>query len=137
MQVTPLQASRSLRDLVKVPAQIAPAVAKRIKKDIEKYFSAGTDPYGKPWAPLRPATIKKGRHPPPLTDTRAGRRGITVTPMKGAGIQIKSDTPYMVYHMREAGNRAARKFLPEGVVPAAWYKIWQQELDRMIKARYG
>jgi hypothetical protein len=135
--VTPLQASRAIRDLTKVPAQIAPAVAKRIKKDIERYFSAGTDPYGNPWAALKPATLAKGRHPPPLTDTRVGRRGITVKPMQGSGVQIKSDTYYMVYHMRATANRAARKFLPEGVVPANWYKIWQQELDKQIKARHG
>jgi hypothetical protein len=135
--MTPLQASRSLRDLVKVPAQIAPAVAKRIKKDIERYFSAGTDPYGKAWAPLKPSTRAKGRHPPPLTDTRGGRRGIKVAPMRGSGIKITSDTPYMVYHMREATHRAARKFLPEGVVPANWFKIWQQELDKIIRAKYG
>lgn len=135
--MTPLQAARSLRDLVKVPTQIAPVVAKRIKKDIERYFSAGTDPYGKPWASLKESTIRKGRTPPPLTDTRAGRRGIKVAPMRGAGIKITSDVGYMVYHMRATEHRAARKFLPEGVMPANWFKIWQQELDKIIKARHG
>src|SRR5689334_8171255 len=135
--MTPLQASRAIRELTKVPAQIAPAVAKRIKKDIERYFSAGTDPYGKPWAPLRPATLAKGRRPPPLTDTSKGRKGIKVKPQAGAGLRITSDTSYMVYHMRATGNRAARKFLPEGVLPANWSKIWQEELDKKLKALYG
>lgn len=135
--MTPMQASGALRELAKVPAQIAPAVAKRIKQDIERYFSAGQDPYGKAWATLRPATLAKGRRPPPLTDTGRGRSGIRVSPTQGAGLQITSDVPYLVYHMRATANRAARKFLPEGVLPAKWFKIWQEELDKKIKARYG
>ena len=128
--MTPLQASRAIRDLTKVPSQSARPVSVRIKADIERYFSAGEDPYGKAWAPLRPATLAKGRHPPPLTDTHDGRDGITVTPAQGAGVRITSNTSYMVHHMRKSGNRAARKFLPEGVTPKQWEKIYQEELEK-------
>jgi hypothetical protein len=128
--MTPMQASRALRDLAKVSSKISAAVSKRIKRDIEKYFSAGTDPYRKPWAPLKPATIAKGRHHPPLTDTRKGRRGIKVTPRAGAGVSIVSNTDYMQFHMRATPDRAARKFLPEGVLPAAWEKIVREELEK-------
>lgn len=128
--MTPLQASRALRDLVKMPAQIAAAVAKRINTDIQVNFSGGKDPYKRKWPGLAKSTIAKGRHNPPLTDTRALRNNTTAKPMQGAGIRITSDTTYGVYHMRKTDNRPARKFLPENVLPELWFKIYQEELDK-------
>jgi hypothetical protein len=128
-----MQYARSLRQLAKVPAKIAKPVAKRLKKDQERYFNLGVDPYGRPWAPLKPATLAKGRHPPPLTDTRKGRRGIKFTPAKGAGVQIRSFVSYMAGHMRKTANRAARKFLPENRLPRKWQEITQDEYTKAVK----
>lgn len=128
-----MQASRALRELARVPSKVAPAVARRMRADLMRRFAAGQDPYGKKWARLKPATLAKGRRPPPLTDTGRGKRGIRFRPLPGAGIGITSSVEYMRYHMRATANRAARKFLPEGSLPAAWRRIWREELTR--KAR--
>lgn len=128
--MTPMQASRALRQLARVPSKVAPEVARRIRADLMRRFAAGEDPYRRKWAPLKPATLAKGRRPPPLTDTGRGKRGIRVSPARGAGVRITSSVGYMRHHMRATSNRAARKFLPEGRLPAAWSKIWREALAR-------
>lgn len=128
--------SRALADLAKVPAKIAPKVARRIAKDIQQNFALGEDPYRRPWAPLRPATLAKGRQPPPLTDTEAGRRGVNVTPNASGGIRLVNYVDYMGIH--QAGDlprMVARKFFPEGVLPKQWRVIWDEELTKAQKAR--
>jgi hypothetical protein len=135
--VTPMQASRALRELARVPSQISGEVSKRIQADIMRRFARGEDPYGRRWAPLKPATLAKGRHPPPLTDTGRGKGGIRVTPARGAGVQITSSVPYMRYHMRRTPHRAARPFLPEGVLPKAWAEIWRDALVRRARRLFG
>jgi phage gpG-like protein len=127
--------ARALADLASVPAQIAPRVALRIAADIQQNFSAGVDPYGRAWAPLRPRTLAKGRHPPPLTDTGRGRSGIRVFAMSGAGVAMTSDVSYMGIHQDGSPRMAARKFFPEGVLPAKWRAIWQEELTLSTRAR--
>lgn len=127
--------SKALADLAAVPSQIAPKVAKRIRRDIALNFSAGRDPYRRTWAPLAKATIARGRHPPPLTDTWKGRRGVRVVPRSRAGIGITSSVDYMGIHQDGAPNIPARKFLPESKLPSEWKRIWQEELTRATKAR--
>ena len=127
--------ARALADLASVPAQIAPRVAARISVDIQASFDAGTDPYGRAWAPLRPRTIAKGRHPPPLTDTSRGRSGIRVFAQSGAGVAMTSSVDYMGIHQDGRPGMAARKFFPEGVLPRKWRAIWQEELTLATRAR--
>jgi phage gpG-like protein len=128
--------SRALAELATVPSQIAPAVAKRINREIQKNFDAGVDPYGHAWAPLRPRTLAKGRHPPPLTDTRKGRRSVRAFATQAAGVAITVGVGYMGIH--QAGDpprMVARKFLPNRVLPASWRAIWQQELTKLTRKR--
>src|SRR5690606_17437543 len=66
--------ARALRELVRVPSQIAGAVSDAINDRIQAGFDQGTDPYGSPWAELAPYTLAKGRTPPPLTES-GGLRG--------------------------------------------------------------
>lgn len=131
--------SQALRFLVKVPSQITPQVAKRLKWEILQNFDKGQDAYRKRWAPLKPSTLKRGRFPPPLTDTGAGKRGIVVTPSSGAGIQIVSNVPYMRRHQLGAprANLVVRAFLPTGVLPKRWNQIIQEEYDKTIKKVIG
>ena len=131
--MTPLQASRALRDLARVPSRVSPDVARGIKREINRTFREGTDPYGRPLAPLRPATLAKGRHPPPMTDTGRAKRNVTVRAAQGAGVQILSPPHPLIYHFRRLGVRAARKMLPEGVLPSRYRKVWQRALDRAAK----
>jgi hypothetical protein len=133
--------SQAMRNLVRVPAQVAAEVAKEIHFEIQVGFDTGSDPYKHPWAPLRPATLK--RHPhrkwPPLTDTRKGRNGIKVKPVQGAGVQITSFTPYMRKHQSGAPERnlVARPFLPKGVLPKNWAARYQAAYRRRFKIELG
>lgn len=133
---TTKQFSAALSKLVSVPSQIAPMVAKKIAKDMAYRFDSGIDPYGKAWAPLRPATLKKGRHPPPLTDTHAGRDSISVHAVQDAGVQITVGVPYMGIHQDgDLPRMVARKFLPVTRLPPDWKDIWELELIRATKKR--
>jgi hypothetical protein len=133
---TTLSFSKALKSLLGVPAQIAAAVSKDINKDIQDKFDAGQDPYGKSWAPLKPATLAKGRHPPPLTDTRKGRKGVKAKPMQGAGISLTSSISYMAIHQK--GNPpilARRSFFPDNTIPKQWLKFWESRLAKGIKVK--
>ena len=58
-----------LADLANVPSRAARAVAFDLEGFVRGEFAEGVDPYGDPWTELADATLDKGRHPPPLTDT--------------------------------------------------------------------
>lgn len=127
--------SAAMRGLAGIASQIAAPVARRIRRQIALNFSAGVDPYGRAWAPLAARTLAKGRHPPPLTDTRRGREGIRVFPLNRTGVGITSDVDYMGVHQDGAAHIPARKFLPELALPPAWKRIWQEELSRAARRR--
>jgi len=136
VKYTTKQFSAALSRLASVSSQIAAPVAAGIAAEIDRNFSAGVDPYGRAWAPLRPRTLAKGRHPPPLTHSHDGRDGVHVKPTAGAGIGITSDVPYMGVHQNgDPPRMVARKFIPSGVLPAVWRAIWQAELSNRVRAR--
>jgi len=131
---TTKQFSAALSKLTMVPSRIAKPVAKSINRELQRGFDEGVDPYGKPWAPLAPRTLAKGRHPPPLTDTHAGRDGVIAAASSGAGVQITSSVSYMGIH--QAGDRPrmpARKFLPWRNLPKSWAEIWELELVKATR----
>ncbi len=109
-----------LARLAQVPSRAAAEAATEITKELKKEFADGKDPYGKPWAPLKPSTIKSGRKPPPLTAGGTLRDGTEAKPMAGAGIQVTVGAPYGVFHQTGTSKMAARKILPEKSFPKAW-----------------
>lgn len=131
--------SQALRSLVKVPAQVARAVAAEINFEIRAGFDAGRDPYRRPWRPLAASTIKRRpwRGFPPLTDTREGRRGVKAFPTSGAGVQITSSVAHLNVHQFGGGRLPARPFLPSGVLPAQWAARYQAEYDKRFTATIG
>lgn len=130
------QFSAALRKLARVPAQVAPEVAKGIRKQIDRDFNAGRDPYGNKWQALAESTLARGRHEPPLTDTRAGRKSIKVFPMQGAGVAITVGTDYMWRH--QGGNGPpVRRFIPIGTLPKTYQAVWQKALDRQVRRTLG
>lgn len=128
---------RALRDLAKVPSRVSAAYAERLRQELDKQFAQGKDPYGRPWAPLKPATLKKGRFPPPLTDSGHMSRNITVLPMQGAGVRLVSTVDYSRYHQEGTDNMSARPFFPTGVLPANWRKILDEELQKDLDKTIG
>lgn len=131
-----LNLSARLRDLAGIPAQAAKQASEEIDDLIQTEFDQGTSPYGTKWAPLRPATLKKGRHPPPLTDTSTMRDSVEVKPMKGAGVSITINEEPSIYHQWGTEKMAARPILPSGTrMPATWTQAVAEAVDDAVKRR--
>ena len=127
-----------LRELASVPSQAAKAASEDIADLIEGEFEAGNDPYGKPWAPLKPSTLKRGRRPPPLTDTRQLRESVDVKPMKGAGIQVTLDEVPGVFHQTGTKDMAKRAILPDGKkMPEPWTQAIADACDEAVQKQMG
>ncbi len=127
-----------LGELASVPSRVAKDASKRIAKLIDDQFNNGVDPYGNPWAPLMPATLKKGRRPPPLTDTRAMRDGVSVAPRAGAGVAIEIDADYAQFHQGGTANMEARPILPaESELPDEWQDAIESSLHKAFGGVMG
>lgn len=116
------QLERNIGRLAAVPSQASRDAAERIHGRLQEQFDRGVDPYGKPWAPLRPATIRRGRTSPPLTNTREMRdHELEVSPLPGAGIGVtfNPEAPAL-FHQKGTSRMAARPILPTGTLPAGW-----------------
>lgn len=125
----------NLRRLAEVPATASREVAEQITGRLDAGFSAGTDPYGRGWAPLAPATLRKGRHPPPLTDTRRLRSGTVARPRAGAGVALLTGDAYGGYHQTGTRHMPARPILPRGSMPATWNAIIRTAVANAARRR--
>ncbi len=108
----------TLAELEDIPSRIAGEVALGITEELRLQFDRGNDPYGRPWAPLLPQTVRRKGG-----DRRILRRGDTMSsetvarPTSGAGIEISS-VEYGQYH------QSSRMVLPdEGELPEAWQDL--------------
>ncbi len=126
------QFARALRELAKVPAQVARDASADITKIMRKNFASGLDPYGRAFAPLTESSIKRGRRPPPL---RKFRRAAKATPLSGSGISIQIDHPQAGFHNTGTSRMAKRMVMPDGALPAAWREAIQKRLTRAIRER--
>lgn len=121
--------------LGRLPHALSVAVAPDITALLRRQFLDGVDPYGTPWAPLKPSTLKQ-HGPPPLTaKTKQLRDGTVATPMEGVriGLTLRVGARYGAFH--QIGFRVgktkvpARKVLPNRGIPAAWRAV----LDRRAR----
>lgn len=129
----------NLNRLARVPAAVATEGSKEIAKRIEKEFATGRDPYGAAWKPLAVSTRRRGRRPPPLSDTREMRKGVRVKPMPHAGIGITfTNKPAVAgLHQRGARRMPARKILPAAGFPAAWRAALDAVTERELAKAVG
>jgi len=127
----------NLDKLAEVPSRASGEVARELTKELQIEFATGTDPYGKPWAPLKPSTLARGRHPPPLTASGALARGTEVTPMQHAGVQIVLGMPYGFFHQRGTVKMEARKPLPDKAMPRQWQQIINTAVSNAFHKRMG
>ena len=127
----------NLGKLAEVPSQAASAASVQITKSLRAQFVNGVDPYGKPWAALRPSTLRSGRRPPPLTDSGKLAAGTGAKPMGRAGISLTVGAPYGVFHQTGTKNMAKRRILPDGAMPKAWSAILKQAASDAIRKRLG
>ncbi len=132
------QLADRIGELASVPSRVAKDASKRIAKLIDDQFNDGVDPYGQPWAPLMPATIAKGRRPPPLTDTRELRDGVSVSPRRGSGIAIDIESDYGQFHQLGTDNMLARPILPAGSdLPEEWDDAIETSLTKAFRGVMG
>lgn len=124
----------NLNALARVRSRAAVKAAASITAQIRIDTSAGLDCYGRPFAPLAVATLRRGRRPPPMTDTGRSLRETRAQPIAGAGIAIVLGGAYG-YHLRRTGTRPARQVLPvRAGLPASWKRRIEAEEAAIVKA---
>lgn len=123
-----------LRDLV---PEIALEASIEIFETTDSLFVLGADPYGETWAPLAPATLAKGRTPPPLTDTGAMRESLRVSVTETA--IVASIASPAGYHQDGTKYMPARPVLPDYArgLPDAWRASITDAGQRVFEARWG
>ncbi len=128
---------RNLNELARVPAATSREVSERLNPMLQQQFATGTDPYGRPWAPLRPSTLKRGRRPPPLTASGKMRRGTKAFPLPGAGVGFTVPFPGNI-HQGGSVNMQARPILPRGGrLPASWGLVIRESARAQVRQRLG
>jgi hypothetical protein len=104
---------------------------------VQLQFDEGRDPYGNAWADLAESTKRRGRTPPPLTDTRAMRDDISIRPLNGedTGLTLDAFAPYASFHQDGAPNAnvPVRKMFPDEGVSPTWNAALQESTDRAIR----
>jgi hypothetical protein len=96
----------------KVMSQASRDAAEELEDLIEALFAHGVDPFGNAWEDLRPSTLKKGRHPPPLTDEGV-LRAVHVAPLQSAGLEVDFPEDYAEFHQSGTSRMAKRQLVPE------------------------
>jgi hypothetical protein len=126
------QFARALRELAKVPSAIAAPVAHALTARMRRDFRSGQDAYGRAYAPLAPASLARGRTPPPL---RKYARFANVTPLPSVGVAMLVTHPQAGFHQTGTTHMPKRIVVPDGVVPAEWRRIIDREFKRAVKAK--
>jgi hypothetical protein len=130
--------------LARVPALASLEVAKGIQELIGEEFSSGTDPYGTAWEPLADATLAKGRHEPPLTDTGGLHDSLNVYARRGGGVALSIGrpghpaAPHQTGWSGKRGTGPARPILPERAeIPATWEFTIEEAVKVAVEAQLG
>jgi phage gpG-like protein len=116
--------AKSYRQLARVPSRVSAIVSQHLSELVAADFAAGRDPYGSAWAPLAPATRRKGRTHPPLDASGRLRASVWWAPAPGAGLRLGGSPPaYGQYHLTGTRHMPARPWLPASGLPAAWKRM--------------
>ncbi len=121
-----------LAELDDLPSRIVGEVASSINEMIADQFASGSDPYGAPWAPLLPSTVRRKGG-----DTRVLRRRDSLSsstiarPSSGAGIEITSVDYGGVHQVGDGSRMVARPVLPDGnELPESWQEAIESATER-------
>jgi hypothetical protein len=136
----------TIRKLSDLPRAVAVEAQEPLNRLLQAEFRTGTDPYGRPWAPIKPSTLARrqvSRSPTPLTDTRELRDGTRVDIREGgrAGLVIRTGAPYAYFH--QVGFRVgrqsvpARRILPQFGLPAGWKLVLRDAARRAARKAVG
>jgi hypothetical protein len=136
-----MKVANVIRSVKHAPELVAEKAAPKIAELIEAQYRNGLDPYGVPWAGLRPSTLE--RHgPPPLTDSGDMRAASDAV---SAGTQIIATAPSPAeFHQGGAQFKThhmpARPILPNDMdgLPRSWelaIEVAEQEIEAEIQAQ--
>lgn len=124
----------TLAELEDIPSRIASDVADGITEQIRQQFDSGRDPYGAPWAPLLPQTVRRK-----AGDRRILRRADVLSsetvarPTASAGIEITS-VDHGQFHQGGTRHMTPRRVLPDGgELPAGWIEIISVATEQAFK----
>ena len=117
--------------LSRIPELAAKGAADEIRAAIQEEFTAGQDPYGKPWQAVTEATMQSRRvtvaDDTPLTDTHGLRDSLNVyVRQDGAGVALEIGipghpaAPHQTGWAGRQGSGPARPILPYAELPATW-----------------
>ncbi len=125
----------ALSKLATIPSQVAKRAAPRITDQMQDDTRAAVDPYKRPYAPHKPATVKRWGSHPLLQMSGAGVDSLKAEPMAGAGIQVTADE-HMVFTQAGTPTQAVRAVTPNSPqLPASWNQIIAEETERVIAER--
>lgn len=123
----------NLAELEDIPSRVATGAATRINVELRNQFLNGTDPYGTQWKPLAPYTIRKKGHDTRLVETGALARDTKAVPLRGAGIEIRSNEKG-AWHQAGGPNLPRRPVLPDRAdLPDAWLDAIDTETEKAFK----
>ena len=126
-------AARALRELSRVPAAAAADASRELDAVIREQHGAEVDPYGQPWAPLKPSTVKRKGG-----DTRILKRSdvmldeLSIRPSQGAGLTLTFGAAYAAFHQLGTKDMVPRRLLPLAAMP----KTWSDAIKRALDARF-
>lgn len=107
---------RMAQNLNRLPLGIRNRVAVAVKDEmqalLDEQFDQGIGPDGEPWAPLRPSTLRRGRTPPPLSDTEAMRGSVQAVRV-GTNVAIEADFPAQAHQKGNPPRLARRAIWPD------------------------
>lgn len=130
------QFADNLGKLARVSSRLTKPVADRFNVLLAAQFQQGTDSYGTPWVPLKPATIKRKGHDTIMVDTGATRDQTRAIVLSGAGIGFVS-TPQAGYHMVGFGTRPARPVFPRRTtLPEEWQAAIREEWSKIFLSTF-
>jgi hypothetical protein len=125
-----------LERLAALPRQIAVDVAPEITRQLRAGFRSGLDPYGRAWRPLKASTIRRGRRPPPLSDSRRLAASTMAIPSR-SGLRLMVGRSYGTFHQtgfRNGPTRvSARKILPDHGMPASWSAALRRSAQKLAR----
>lgn len=123
-----------LAELEGIPSRIAAEVAEGISALVADEFAGSHDPYGKPWKPLLPQTVRrKGGDSRILRQTDDLSSSTVAKPASGAGVDVIS-IDVGKYHQTGTRNMVARKILPDGEnLPKSWEAVIEGAAERAFK----
>jgi hypothetical protein len=127
----------TIGELRRVPRLTAVKAQAPLLRAVQDEFVKGQDPYGRPWAPLRPSTLAI-HGPPPLSRSLTLAVDTDVSLLDGIknGLAITLGAAYGYFHQvgfrHGKGHVPARKILPERGMPRRWREILERAAKEAI-----